>query len=173
MALLNENRNRIPLIAVAPVDGTPGIRGQMRMIETAGDTTMHVCTVTDEVVVSTGALTIGAGTNTDVVYTAVAVGNSGNLITAEHVDSVNNLEPLAVVVVGNAITVTLETDVSSVVVSTAGEVAVAILANINASALVTVVASGDGLGVASVASVANLVGGGLAANSIWKTMPLV
>lgn len=45
--LLNENRNRVPLVASAPVDGvTPGKRGDMMMLETSGDLTVYVCTVT-------------------------------------------------------------------------------------------------------------------------------
>ncbi len=44
--LFNENRNSIPLVATAPVDGaTPGARGDMKMLETSGNTTVYVCTV--------------------------------------------------------------------------------------------------------------------------------
>ena len=45
MALLTENRNRVPLVGTgAPVDGeNAAIRGDLLMIETAGNALLYVC----------------------------------------------------------------------------------------------------------------------------------
>ncbi len=53
MALMTENRNRIPLVATAPVSGsTPGKVGDMRMVASGspltGDGVIHICTVAGE-----------------------------------------------------------------------------------------------------------------------------
>ena len=99
--------------------------------------------------------------NSDVTFTAVNGGISGNAITVAYVDGA----ALAVAVVGDAITVTLNTGVS-----TAGDVVAGIAASPAASALVAGVADGTGLGVVTATAAANLAGGGVVADIESTTM---
>lgn len=155
MALLNEKRNRIPLVAVLPDDGDDnGIRGQMRMAADAVDGVVQVCVRSDEHTAS--ALTIGAGTAA-VTYTSIAIGDEGELVNVTHIDPGGDA-PLSVVVVGFAITVNLEY-ATGAVVSTAREVRDAVIASTDAAALVVATDDGTGAGTAVAAVTANLSGG--------------
>lgn len=102
-----------------------------------------------------------AGSNNDIVFTAVAPGVSGNLISIEYLDPEDTDVALSVGVVGNAITVTLATDESGVITSTADLIKTAIEAEAEADALVTVAdkAANDGSGVV-IAMAATLLTGG-------------
>jgi len=45
MALLNENRNKIPQVDIAPLAGTtPGKRGDLLMVKVDGNKDLYVCT---------------------------------------------------------------------------------------------------------------------------------
>jgi hypothetical protein len=97
----------------------------------------------------------------DLTYTAKEAGNNGNLISVEHIDPAEADVPLSVSVEGNAITITLETDGSSDVVSTAAEVKALIEDTPAANALVTVDVDDTGEGVVEATAKAFLEGGAL------------
>lgn len=99
--------------------------------------------------------------NADLTYTAKEAGTNGNLISVEHVHQEEANVPLSASVEGNAITVILETDENSDVVSTAAEVKALIEDTPAANALVTVVADGTGEGVVEAKPKASLEGGAL------------
>ena len=101
-----------------------------------------------------------AGTNNDVVYTAVTRGAAGNSIRVRYVVSGNNT-PLTVSVSSLDITVNVATDGSAVATSTADQVKTAIEASAPAAALVTVAdaASNDGSGVVAALAYTNLAAG--------------
>lgn len=104
------------------------------------------------------ARTIGAA-NTQVVYTAVTPGTQGNNISVAQIVAGNNT-PLSVNVVGNAITVNLETDGGGASASTANDVVAAIFDSAAARALVNASnGAGDGTGLAVAGAAANLAGG--------------
>lgn len=90
-----------------------------------------------------------AGTNNDLVFTAKTGGAAGNDITVLIESTGNGDEPLAVVVVGNAITVVPATDSGAEVTSTAADVKAAIEGDAAAAALIDVAFAGgnDGTGV--------------------------
>ena len=96
-----------------------------------------------------------------IVYTAVEREMAGNAVTVAHIDPAGNDVALSVAVTGSDIAVTLSTDGASAPDSTADEVKDAIIADAEASALVTVssvgASTGDGL-VAALAETA-LTGG--------------
>ena len=84
------------------------------------------------------AATLTIGTVTDTVdYTAVTPGTAGHSITVAHVDP-GEAAPLSVAVTDSAIVVTLEY-ITDTITSTAAEVAAAVNANDDASALVSAV----------------------------------
>jgi len=159
MALLNENRNRVPQVAVLPVTGdNNGIRGQMRMVDGATDGVIAVCTVGDDVV-SRIAATITL--NTDLILTAVVPGSTGNDITLEVVDVVSTVG--AVVTEGatpNNIVVTLD---AANVANTNQTIIDAI--NASAFAKKLVVASGAGTTDAIAIAETNLAAG--ASSAVW------
>jgi len=102
--------------------------------------------------------------NSDVTFTAVNGGIAGNNISIEYVDPGLASQPLGIVVVGNAITVNLETDDTGAITSTANDVVAAIAADVapgGAAELVTAAADGDGSGVVNVpaSASANLFSG--------------
>lgn len=104
-----------------------------------------------------GALLGDAANNNAIAVTAAAAGLPGNLISVALVDPGAVSQPLGVTVVGNAITVSLATDVGGAILSTAAEV----IAALDAEALVSA-ANGDGsdgTGVAAVAKATALTGG--------------
>jgi len=100
-------------------------------------------------------LTVGTTGTNAVIYTAKTYGKDGNSITVEHIDP-GTAGALSISVVGNAISVTLAHD-GTAVTSTAPDVASAINADANASALVS--ATYDGTGIAAVIAATNLSGG--------------
>ncbi len=96
------------------------------------------------------------------VWTAATAGEAGNGISVKLTDPGANTQALAVAVAGNAITVSLETDGTGALVSTAAEVKAAIEGAAAAAALVTVAhaAGSDGSGVVRATSVALKLSGG-------------
>lgn len=107
---------------------------------------------------STGRLSA----NTLLTHTADTAGAAGNLISVDFVDPGANDESLAVAVSGNAITVTLATNASGVITSTAAQVLAAINADGTAGALVTVThgTGSDGSGVVVPTRAAQFLTGG-------------
>ena len=99
--------------------------------------------------------------NADVLITAAAVGTAGNQIRVRYVDPAANSEALAVSVSGNDITVTLATDASGEITSTANQVVTAINGSAEASALVTAAndAGNDGSGLVNAVDFTTLAGG--------------
>jgi hypothetical protein len=78
------------------------------------------------------------GADNDLTLTAVTPGTAGNSITLTLADPSANDEPLAVSVTDTGITVTLATDADGDIISTAHEVKLALEADEDAAALVTV-----------------------------------
>ena len=101
------------------------------------------------------------GANNDLTFTAVTSGAAANSITIRYVDPAAAGAALSVSVSGNAITVNLATDGSSVITSTAAEIDAAIDALPAAAALVTPAnkAANDGSGVVTAMSATALAGG--------------
>jgi len=99
------------------------------------------------------------GTDNSVKYTAVTAGQAGNNITVEYVDPVAALSPLSVTVVGTVITISLETNAGSAIISTADEIITLITGDVDASALVIPTNVGLGTGVVTAIAATNLTGG--------------
>lgn len=93
-----------------------------------------------------------------VTYTAVEYGVDGDDITITHVDP-GAEATLSVDVDGTDIVVNLASSAVPAVTSTAADIVAAIIASDDASALVTAVAQGTGLGLAAAAAEAPLAGG--------------
>ena len=100
-----------------------------------------------------------AATGSGVTYTGAAAGTNGNGIRVRYLDPATNSATLAVAVAGNDITVSLATDASGVITSTAAEVATAVNGEPDASALVTAAEDGSGAGVVAALGYQNLTGG--------------
>ena len=102
-----------------------------------------------------------SGTNNDLVFTARRGGSWGNDIRIRYVDPGAPSVALSVTVDGFDITVTLATDGSSVITSTAAEVAAKVTADLFANQLVEVenASSNNGTGVVDDFAFANLAGG--------------
>jgi hypothetical protein len=96
--------------------------------------------------------------NSAVHFTAVEGGPDGNNITVTFVNA-GVSQSLNVTVVGTDITVTLETDGSSIIQSTALEVAVAVNADVEANLLVSAIAAGNGSTVVEAHAETALSGG--------------
>lgn len=122
-----------------------------------GDTDWTDCSTAGVDATLTTALT---GANNDLVYTAVAPGAVGNAITVAYVNA-GVSKPLVVTVTGDAISVQLATNGSSVITSTASQVLAAIIASVAASALVTaaLAPANTGAGLVTILSATNLTGG--------------
>lgn len=95
----------------------------------------------------------------DLTYTAIDAGAEGNSINVTHVDPGANSQPLAVSVFVKTITVSLATDENGDIISTGAEVAAAVNAHAEASALVTCTDEGDGSGVVNAVANTFLAGG--------------
>jgi hypothetical protein len=104
--------------------------------------------------------TVLAGANNDMVWTARNRGTGGNAITVAYVVA-GASTPLSIGVVGNAITVNVATNGSSVATSTAAQVKAAVEASAAANALVKLAnaASNDGTGVVAAQAATALSGG--------------
>src|SRR5882724_1171641 len=102
-----------------------------------------------------------AGANNDLKYSSVSSGVAGNSTTIRYVDPAAANAPLSISVTGQAITVNLATDGSSVITSTSAQIAAAIAANPQAAALVTVANAGadTGAGVVIAMAATPLTGG--------------
>lgn len=101
----------------------------------------------------------GNGPNGHVTYTAVEPGSAGNSLTVQHVNNGLNQSLAIQVSGGNAITVSLATDGSGVVVSTAKQVSDAINSLVTSAALVKASFSGNGSHSTQVCARTNLQGG--------------
>lgn len=101
------------------------------------------------------------GTNNDLTLRARKPGAAGNAITLALIDPASNNVPLSVEVTGTDIVVTLETDGSSAILSTAAEVRDAINAHPGAAGLVYAVlpTGNDGSGVVTALAETPLAGG--------------
>jgi len=120
-------------------------------------------------------LTVGgfASDNSDVTYTAVNGGITGNDITIEYVDPVGNDQALAITVTDDAIEVSLATGPAGAITSTAAAIVAAIAADTDAAALVTGVADGTGLGVVEeITPAESLADGGVIADVESTTMTI-
>jgi len=108
-----------------------------------------------------------AGANNAILFTADTLGSDGNDITVEYVDPSSASSPLTVTLSGTAITVSLETNGASALVSTATEVVDAVNGEVDVEDLVTATLDGvadvgnDGSGVIPAAVVATNLSGGL------------
>ena len=111
-----------------------------------------------ESAILTTALT---GNNNDLVFTSVAKNETANGITIKYTDPYNNNHALSISVSGQDINVTLATNSSGTITTTATQLKTAIDANSPAHSLVTVAnASGnDGSGVVAAMAKTNLKGG--------------
>lgn len=117
--------------------------------------------------ISAGASAVAAtatvdptGTNNSIDYTAATAGTAGNSITVAYTND-GASQTIDVDVVGTAITVSLATDGSSVITSTAANVRTAIAAHAGAAALVSTAlhAGNDGSGLVTVMTATTLSGG--------------
>jgi flagellar hook protein FlgE len=113
-----------------------------------------------------------AAANSDVTYTSVNGGISGNNISVVYVDPAAASQALSIGVVGDAITVNLATDGASAITSTAAEIVAAIAAKAEAAALVTGAADGTGAGVVTAKGVASLAGGAVVEDVVSTTMTI-
>jgi len=102
------------------------------------------------------------GTNNDLVFTAIKKGQQGNAINVTYVDPGGTTATLAVTVEGFKITVSLGR-ASSAINTTAAALATAVLADSNASQLITIANAGsdDGTGLVTALSQTFLSGGSL------------
>jgi|GEM_PF-2100604 len=105
--------------------------------------------------------TVLTGNNNDLTFTADKPGAGGNAITIAYVNPAAANKPLAVTVVGTAISVQLATDGASAIVSTADQVKDAINNSFAARSLVYAVraAGNDGSGVVEAMAATQLAGG--------------
>lgn len=104
------------------------------------------------------SLELGAAANNNAIkITAATAGLPGNLITVALVDPGAASQALAVNVIGNAITVSLATDVDGSILSTAAEVITALDAEVLVGAVTG--DGSDGSGIAEVAQATALTGG--------------
>lgn len=102
-----------------------------------------------------------AGTNNDLTFTAKRKGVAGDSIRVRYVDPGAPDAALSVVVAGTDITVNLATDGTSVITTTAADIAAAIAASLDANALVGVANAGgnDGTGLVIALAYTPLSGG--------------
>lgn len=117
--------------------------------------------VTDLAAVEATLTTALTGANNDLTYTAKKGGTWGNSIQVEYLDPGGANQALAITVSGFLISVSLATNGSSVITSTAALVSTAIAANADANRLVDVAnaSSNDGTGVVTALTATNLSGG--------------
>ena len=103
----------------------------------------------------------GVNPNSTVVWTAVADGTPGNVITVTYVDPSAPNQALSVARSGPDITVNLATDVASLITTTADQIITAIQADTAISEIVTVAlpTGGTGTGVAGAVAQTTLSGG--------------
>ncbi len=124
----------------------------------------------DAVAPAAASMTIdSANALSDVTYTAANAGIAGNTISVSYADPGAASQPLAVSVSGNDITVSLATDGTGAITSTAAQVAAAVNGDPAASALVSAAPEGAGTGVVQAAA-ASTLDGGLDAESYSSTI---
>lgn len=110
----------------------------------------------------------------DLTYTADAYGTSGNSITITYTDPGGNNQPIAVSVIGNAISVSLATNGGGTITSTATQVKAAVDGSAPAAALVDVAISGTAGTVQTAQSSTPLASGAASTASVPanQTVPL-
>lgn len=102
-----------------------------------------------------------SGTNNDLVFTSKSKNESANAISVKYTDPYATNRSLSVAVTGNAINISLATNSSGAITTTAAQIIAAIAASSPASALVTAAnATGnDGSGIVTTMAQTNLSGG--------------
>lgn len=121
-----------------------------------------VGTAPDAIAEAKSSLTTGtAASDNGITWTAKADGTLGDAVSVALIDPAANSASLSIAVNGNAITVSLATDASGVITTTATALQTAIEADADAASLVTVADTGDSDGTGVVAAVAKtfLAGG--------------
>jgi hypothetical protein len=105
--------------------------------------------------------TLLTGTHNDLLFRALRGGVAGNAITVAYVDPPGNNVALSVGVVGSVITVTLATDGTSTITSTAAQVRDALNASAQARSLIDAVllTGNDGTGLVTALAPLSLAGG--------------
>lgn len=115
------------------------------------------------------------GNNNDLIFTSVAKAESANNISIKYTDPYKYSQSLSVSVTGNAINISLATDSSGAITTTAAQIITAITANSAASALVTVAnaVGNDGSGIVTAMNTTNLTGGtvGLYSDTMASVAP--
>jgi len=115
------------------------------------------------------------GSNNNLVYTSVNKTDEANNITVKYIDPYAYNKTLSVSASTRSIDVSLATDSSGAIITTATQIKTAIAASTAASALVTVanVSGNDGSGVVSAMAQANLAGGttGLYSDTMGSVEP--
>lgn len=172
---------------VAEAQDTPGfLDPNVEATPTATITNMSpvLTSVSDITGIEVGMYASAPGTFASVViqdltYTSLVDGTFGNSITVAYVDPGANDSPLSVTVTDTAISVSLETDGSGTLVSTATDISGAIQGS-DASNLVDVAISGTGSNVQTAATATALTGGaagpipsGTTVESIDESQPLI
>ena len=167
MALLNENRNRVPLITTAPATNVNGgIRGQMRLIETGGNATLYVCLTTGDDEVRAEMVTPDKRLR---YRAAVGTGATGNSTTVTTTVAANST--LGVSVTGSAVTVTLDGDANGDPLSTILDVITLVNNDASASALVEAEAvSSEFEAYGAVAFPTQSLAGGVDGTAVWGTV---
>lgn len=102
-----------------------------------------------------------SGSNNNLVYTSVAKNETANNITVKYTDPYAYSKSLSVSVSGQNINVSLATNASGAIITTAAQIITAIQASTSASALITVTnaSNNDGTGVVTAMTQTNLAGG--------------
>lgn len=108
------------------------------------------------------------GTNDELTFTAVPYGAAGNDISIEYLDPETEDAELAISVSGNVIVFSLATDSNGDITTTADELKTALLADADASALVTAADSGGDDGSGVLAAVAADVTAGGAGRTLFE-----
>lgn len=105
-------------------------------------------------------LTGSVGANTGLTWTALTAGQPGNDISIAFINPGTINQPLSITVVGNAITVSLQTDAGPSIISTAAQIIAKVATVPAAAALVSVAntSTSTGAGVVSAFAAANLSG---------------
>lgn len=132
-----------------------------------GDSTWTPCDTAGVFATLTTAM---AGTNNDLKLTARYAGATGNAISIVLVDPPGNNVPLSVAVVGTVITVTLATNGSSVITSTANQVIALLNADAAASALLIATNPPADTGASVVTALASTPLAGGSGSNVFRTL---
>lgn len=117
------------------------------------------------------------GNNNDLVFTSVAQTDDSNSITMQYTDPYATSRALSVAVSNKDINISLATDSSGAIASTAAQIKTAIEANQNASALITVTNAfgNDGSGIVTAMAKTTLTGGttGIYTDKLGTDKPII